>query len=43
MDYILTTFFRLVGTISTLDVSVASLIGGDAISVSALELVPRAS
>lgn len=33
----------LVGTISTFDVSVASLTGGDAISISTLELIPRAS
>lgn len=40
---ILTAFLRLVRAISTLDVSVASLIGRDTVSVSALELVPRAS
>ena len=36
-------FLRLVGTISTIDISVASLISGDAISIRALKLIPRAS
>lgn len=41
--FLLTAFFRFVGTVGALDVSVASLISADAISVGALELVPRAS
>jgi len=41
-SFILTALL-FVGTIGALDVSVASLIGADAISIGALELVPRAS
>lgn len=41
--FLLTAFFRFVGTVGALDVSVASLISADAISVGTLELVPRAS
>jgi len=42
-SFILTAFLRLVGTVGALDESVASLIGADAISIGALELVPSAS
>lgn len=41
--FIFTTFFRFVGTVSALDVPVASLISADAVSIGALELVSRAS